>query len=178
MAIYYLGLQVLKGGYRDLMLSLLYEDEDCGLAIVGEIQVRVHGSGVSGRECLDVPETCQLSLHVPCANWPCAICIDAKKIQVSEFQFFLLFLYTVLSKLAEHLSQWSLTNKAGLRAIAIVYMSRQLNPFIALLVHPALPVLLNTKTKASSIFFVTYNCFVIIIIISSSISITLLLLLF
>ncbi len=63
--IYHSGLQVLKGGYRDLMLSLLYEDEECGLAIVGEIQVRVHGSGVRGHECLDVPESWQLSMHVP-----------------------------------------------------------------------------------------------------------------
>ena len=43
MDIDYPELQVLKGGYRDLMLSLLYEDEESGLAIVGEIQVRVDG---------------------------------------------------------------------------------------------------------------------------------------
>ncbi len=30
----------LKGGYRDLMLSVLYEDPVCGLRIIGEIQVR------------------------------------------------------------------------------------------------------------------------------------------
>jgi hypothetical protein len=31
----------LKGGYRDLMLSVLYEDGDSSLRIIGEIQARI-----------------------------------------------------------------------------------------------------------------------------------------
>ena len=39
----------LKGGYRDLMLSVLYEDPEVGLRIIGEIQVPCMRDGSQGR---------------------------------------------------------------------------------------------------------------------------------
>ena len=35
----------LNSGYRDLMLSVLYEDSASDLRIIGEIQVSVHKAG-------------------------------------------------------------------------------------------------------------------------------------